>query len=264
MTRQRIRKLALLLAMLLFPVTLYYFSPALIVNAAFRGIVNGSFVVFAAMFLLSIPLGRVFCAYLCPAGGLQECLFAVKNKKPAQGRRNGIKYGIWGVWIAVVAAGYILNGQPLQMDLLFETDRGISVHDVQSYVIYYGIVLLVALPCLLGGKRAFCHYLCWMAPFMVLGIKLRRLLRLPGLHITVKKESACVACGKCNAACPMGVNVAQAVQMGGIRSAECIQCGACVDQCPAQVLAYGLTERTTDTHGNGKESGLRNFGAAQP
>jgi Polyferredoxin len=97
MTRQRVRKLTLIISLLLFPVTLYYFSPALIINAGLSGIVNGSFIVFAALLLLSIPFGRLFCAYLCPAGGLQECAFPVNERVPVQGWRNRIKYVVWVV-----------------------------------------------------------------------------------------------------------------------------------------------------------------------
>ena len=97
MTRQRVRKLTLIISLLLFPVTLYYFSPALIINAGLGGIVNGSFIVFAALLLLSIPFGRLFCAYLCPAGGLQECAFPVNERVPVQGWRNRIKYVVWVV-----------------------------------------------------------------------------------------------------------------------------------------------------------------------
>ena len=79
MKRQRIRKLLITISLLLFPITLYYFSPALIINAGLNGVINGSFIVFAMMFLLSIPFGRFFCAYLCPAGGLQECAFAIND-----------------------------------------------------------------------------------------------------------------------------------------------------------------------------------------
>ena len=72
MTRQRIRKLLLITSLLLFPITLYYFSPALIISAGVKGIINGSFIVFTLMFLLSIPFGRLFCSHFCPAGGLQD------------------------------------------------------------------------------------------------------------------------------------------------------------------------------------------------
>jgi len=227
---------------LLFPVTLYYFSPALIINAAFDGIVNGSFIVFLLMFILSIPFGRFFCGYLCPAGGLQECAFAVNSKSPKQGFRNAVKYIIWAVWIAAVIFFYFKKGEIVGVDFLYETNCGISVSDIHSYIIYYGIVMLIFIPSILFGKRVFCHYFCWMAPFMIFGTKLRKLLHLPGLHIKIKSEDACVSCGKCSQNCPMGINVSEQIAKGGINSAECIQCGACIDTCPKKVLSYGMKE----------------------
>lgn len=243
MKRQKLRKLLLIISLLLFPVTLYYFSPALIVDGALHGIVNGSCIVFAMMFLLSIPFGRLFCGYLCPAGGLQECAFAVNDKLPVQGWRNRIKYVIWTVWIAAVAACFFYRGEVVAVDFFFETTGGISVANVQSYIIYYGIVLLILLPAVLCGKRAFCHYFCWMAPFMALGMKLRRGLRLSGLHIKVKDKTACAACGKCDRACPMGISVSAAVAEGQVKSMECIQCGVCIDGCPRKALAYGWKDK---------------------
>lgn len=87
-----------------------------------------------------------------------------------------------------------------------------------------------------------------MAPFMVIGTKIRRFLHLPGLHITVKHENDCVSCGKCNKICPMGIPVSEMVREGRVKSMECIQCGACIDGCPKKVLSYGMIERE---NGNG-------------
>ncbi|MBQ8134619.1 MAG: 4Fe-4S binding protein, partial [Clostridia bacterium] len=186
MKRQNIRKLSLVISLLLFPITLYYFSPALIMNGALNGIINGSFIVFALMLILSIPFGRIFCSWLCPAGGLQECAFMINDKRPKQGWKNSIKYVIWGIWIVAVILCYIYSGEIISVDFFYETESGISVSDVQSYIIYYGIVCLIFIPSVLFGKRVFCHYVCWMAPFMVLGRKLGTLFHLPGLPIRVK------------------------------------------------------------------------------
>ena len=240
MKRQNIRKLSLVISLLLFPITLYYFSPALIMNGALNGIINGSFIVFALMLILSIPFGRIFCSWLCPAGGLQECAFMINDKRPKQGWKNSIKYVIWGIWIVVVILCYIYSGEIIAVDFFYETKSGISVSDVQSYIIYYGIVCLIFIPSVLFGKRVFCHYFCWMAPFMVLGRKLGTLLHLPGLHIRVKNKENCVSCGKCSNACPMCIDVAEQVRNGKIRSSECIQCGVCVNHCPKKILSYGM------------------------
>ncbi|MCM1253491.1 MAG: 4Fe-4S binding protein [Clostridium sp.] len=253
MKRQQIRKLSLITSLLLFPVTLYYFSPALIINAGLNGIINGSFIVFVLMFFLSIPFGRLFCAYLCPAGGLQECAFLVNERQPKQGLRNYIKYIIWIIWLSLVILCYFQKGKIVRIDFLFETENGISVSSIQSYIIYYGIVCLIFIPSVLFGKRALCHYLCWMAPFMALGIKLRRLLHLPGIHIEAGRIDNCISCGKCNKVCPMGIEVMSETKCGIIGNLECIQCGACVDSCPENVLSYGMIERKENGNGKRKE-----------
>ncbi len=112
----------------------------------------------------------------------------------------------------------------------------ISVSSIQSYIIYYGIVCLVFLPSVLFGKRIFCHYFCWMAPFMVLGTKLRKFLHLPGIHIKSKERNKCISCGKCNKVCPMGIHVVSEIRNGVIDNLECIQCGACIDIPVSQMI----------------------------
>ena len=167
---------------------------------------NGSFIVFSAMFILSMFLGRVWCGYLCPAGGLQECL-AQCNPKPAkQGWRDKIKYVIWIVWITAVVVTFILGKNDVTINPFYMTDHGISVTSIYNYVMYYGVMLLLVLPALIHGRRATCHYICWMAPFMVIGSTIGRLLHIPQLHIEAEGD-ACVGCGQCNKACPMGLDV---------------------------------------------------------
>ena len=242
MNRQRTRKLLLISSMLLFPITLFYFSPALIIIAGLDGVINGSFIVFAAMLIGSVFFGRLFCAYLCPSGGLQECACLVKDKAPKQGWKNYIKYVIWAIWIAAVIYCYINRGEIIRVDFLYQTEYGVSISNIYGYVIYYGIVALILLPALIGGKRAFCHYFCWMAPFMVVGTKLRKLLHLPGLHISAKSKK-CTSCNQCDKVCHMCIDVSTMARQGGIDSSECIQCGACVDNCPQNALAYSMRKK---------------------
>jgi len=237
MRRQKVRRLLLIASLLLFPVTLYYFSPALILTAAAEGIINGSFIVFGMMFIGSMFFGRIFCGYLCPAAGLQEMVGEVYGKSPKQGWRNGIKYGIWLLWLGTVVFCYASKGGIVQVDFFFETQYGISVTNLYALIIYYGIILLILIPALWAGKRAFCHYFCWMAPFMAAGTWIRRKVRLPGLHMAAKPE-LCISCGKCASACPMCVGVPEEVKKGRVASSECILCGACADGCPAQAIGY--------------------------
>ena len=239
MTRQKARKLILIISMLLFPVTIYYFSPAFIIMAGLEGVINGSFIVFVLLLLTAIIFGRLFCSYLCPGGAIQECLFAVNNKTLKHSWKHKIKYVIWTAWIAGVIICYIFGAGIHDVDFLYQTEYGISIASAGAYIIYYGIILLFVLPALIGGRRAFCHYFCWMAPFMIIGIKLRKLLHLPGIRIVAEYES-CISCKKCNQSCPMSIDVETLIKQGEIRDIECIQCGACKDACPQKILSYSF------------------------
>lgn len=241
MKRQRIRKTILLISFLLFPVTMWYFSPYLIIAAASEHIMNGSFIVFCAMFLASIFFGRAWCGYLCPAGGLQECVAMAHDKPAKQEWRNNIKYVIWIIWIIAIIVTFILGKNDVTIDFFFMTDHGISVTEVYNYIIYYGVILLLFIPALIHGKRASCHYICWMAPFMVIGSKIGQAMHLPQLHIQADKEK-CVSCGKCNKACPMGLDVCDMVaKEKNSKCSECIQCGACVDTCQGKAIDYSFS-----------------------
>ena len=242
MKRQNLRKLLLIISLLLFPVTIWYMSPYLIIRGAMEGIVSGSFIVFVCMLLGSIFFGRIFCGWLCPMGGLQECLCSVNEKTPKQGWRNYIKIAIWIVWIAAVILCFVFRKQEITIDFFYMTDHGISITEIYNYVIYYGVIFLVLIPAVLFGKRVFCHYFCWMAPFMIIGIKIRQVLHLPGLHVCLE-EKECISCGKCNKSCPMGLNVVELGKGSHDLGTECIQCGFCVDHCPKKALSYGWKGR---------------------
>ena len=239
MKRQKIRKMLLIIALLLFPITIWYMSPYLIIQGAMEGIVTGSFVVFLLMLVGSIFWGRIFCGYFCPMGGLQDCVGFVNDKAPKQGWKNKIKYAIWLIWIVAVITSFVFRKKEITIDIFYMTDHGISITEIYNYVIYYGVIILVLIPALLCGKRTFCHYFCWMAPFMVVGSKIGKLFRIPGIHVKSEKEK-CIACRKCNQVCPMSINVVELVNEKKDFGSECIQCGSCVDNCPKSALSYGF------------------------
>jgi ferredoxin-type protein NapH len=239
MKRQNIRKALILISFLLFPVTIYYLSPYLIIMGAAEGIITGSFIVFIFMFLVSLFFGRAYCGWACAPGGLQECCTMVSSKR-AKGRRlNYIKYIIWIIWISIIAAVFVNAGGIKKIDFLYMTDHGISVTAPQAYIIFYFVIMLIVVLALTAGKRSFCHYVCWMAPFMILGNKLRNKLNYPSLHLKVKREE-CISCSACTKKCPMSLEVMEMVQRGNMYNSECILCGECVDGCPKKVISYGI------------------------
>jgi polyferredoxin len=238
--RQQIRKMFLIITFILFPVIFSYASPFLILWGASEGIVNTSFILFIFLFFFSLFFGRSWCGYFCPAGGLQECLMLAQNKKAKGGKLFWIKYFIWVPWLFTIAFLFIKAGGVKNVEPLFNIPGGISIAGPSWVIIvYYGVVAIFTVMSLLFGKRSSCHYLCWMAPFMILGTKLSNILHLPRLRIKAD-ASTCIGCGKCNEKCAMSLDVKSMVQNEGLKNPECILCGECIDACPKKVIRYSF------------------------
>lgn len=237
MKRQKVRKASIIISFLLFPITIYYFSPYLIIQGASEGIITGSFIVFTAMFLFSLFFGRLFCGWACPAGGLQECCTVICDKKVKGGKRNWIKYFIWAPWISLIVFMIIKAGGLGKIDFFYQTVYGISISNPQSYVIYYGVVAIITVMAFLAGRRSFCHYICWMAPFMVIGRKISDKIKIPSLKLKAESKK-CVQCKLCSKNCPMSLSVNEMVSDNLMKNNECILCGNCIDSCPNKVIHY--------------------------
>ena len=235
-TRQNIRRGIILFSFFLFPATFYYMSPYLIVDAASKGIINGSFVMFSLMFLSALVLGRGFCGWVCPAGGCQEAIFLARARKIKGG--NYVKWIIWIPWISAIVILAIKGGGYKKLDFLYQTTFGFSIGNVYGLVVYLAVLLLIVAPAFIVGKRSFCHHLCWMAPFMILGRKLANIfIKWPSLRLASKPE-VCIHCRKCTENCPMSLPVENMVEQKQMENAECILCGTCVDGCKRGAITY--------------------------
>jgi ferredoxin-type protein NapH len=237
MNRQNSRKLIVIVSMFLFPITIYYLSPQLIIIGALDGIMTGSFIVFFVLLVSSVFFGRIFCGYLCPAGGIQECASQINNRNLTLGWKNKIKYVIWLLWITGIILSFIFRKHDLTINFFYQTTNGISIANIYDYFIYYGVLFLIFIPSVVFGKRFFCHYICWIAPFMVLGTKIGNLLHIKRLRLKADKN-ACINCHLCNKYCPMSLNVAAKVKKEEMDDNECILCGTCIDRCPKKAISY--------------------------
>lgn len=234
--RQKLRKGLILFSFFLFPATFYYLSPALILEASAKGIINGSFICFALLFFSSLFLGRAFCGWLCPGAGCQESIFVVKDQPITRG--NFFKWFIWIPWIGAIGFLAFQAGGYSSINFFFRTAHGFSIGDLQGLITYlYVLFPLIVFPAFVFGKRAFCHWLCWMAPFMIMGRKLRNLAKYPSLQL-VTAPDRCKHCSSCSKNCPMSLPVEKMVHDNGMEHPECILCGTCVDGCRHQAIRY--------------------------
>jgi ferredoxin-type protein NapH len=196
--RQNVRRALLLVSFLLFPVTFYYLSPYLIIMGAGERTASGSMVVFGVMTLTALVLGRLFCGWVCPAGGLGEALFGVQNRK-ANNRRDWTRWLVWVPWMAVVILVTLRAGGIERVDVPYQTDHGVSLTTaggIGPYIVFYAVLALIFVLSLTAGRRGFCHHACWMAPFMMIGRGIRNALRLPAVQLR-SNTPACVGCRAC-------------------------------------------------------------------
>jgi polyferredoxin len=244
--RQRIRKALLLFSLLVFPITLYYFSPALILQGASQGIVNASAIVFGLLFLSALFFGRLWCGWACPAGALQEYAEPINDKRTPGGKFNGIKWFIWVPWMGLIVALTVGAGGFHTVDPLFQLETGVTMSlpldggGPPWFMIYYIIVALFGGLAIILGRRAGCHTICWMAPFMIIGRWVRNLFKWPALRL-VADPAACSNCQTCTRKCPMSLDVNGMVQRAKMEDGECILCGNCVDGCSKDAIRFSFS-----------------------
>lgn len=234
--RQGLRRLTGLVSLMVFPLTLNFFSPFVSQMGAWQGVVAGSVLLFASLAVSALFLGRSFCAWVCPAGACQDLLRPMRNRRMI--RRRWIKYVFFAPWLALLVLGLWRNRPPV-LDPLFVTENGVSVSEPGQYIVYYAVIAVFVGVTLAVGRRGACHTICWMAPFMTAGRKAGNLLRIPGLRLRAE-PAKCTSCGNCTTVCPMSLSATKMAKVGHMEHGDCILCGECIDGCPEDVLRYGF------------------------
>ena len=202
-------------------------------------------------FFMAIGLlcGRFVCGFLCPFGFLQELIHKIPGKK--LGRFKGdmllryLKYVILALFVillpmfAVDAFGqgnswfckYICPAGTLEGGVLLPLlNQGLRSAIGALYHWKLGILIALLLLSILI-YRPFCKYLCPLGAIYGMFNK----------HSLVRyrvSEEACVSCGACERACPMGVSIVK-----GMHLAECVYCGQCKQACNFDAIHLGVRER---------------------
>lgn len=237
--RQTLRRALLLAFFLLLPITLNYYSPALMTQGTASRVATFSLFLWTGMFVTSIVLGRAFCGWACPFHGLQLAVEKVGSRPFKRVRfLKAFKYAFWALWAGAVVAFAVATGGWQRVDLLYMTEHVVSVDSPTNLIVYYSLVALTLAP--LGlGKRGFCHYLCPFGVWGIVGEWIGHALRLPRLRLNADAEK-CDACRRCDHVCPMDLPVSEMVAAERMRHTECILCGSCVDDCKQGALCYGF------------------------
>lgn len=239
-SRQTIRMSLIIFSFVLLPVTFAYISCPIITEGASKGIMTGGLMVFILLFISSLFLGRLWCGWLCPAGGLQEIYAQINDRSINNKKLKFLKYMIFLSLFLPFASAIFSAGGLKTIDLIYHTDQGISIAWKGAYTIFYAQIFFITVSVLLAGRRGFCRYFCPIAVILISGRKIRNLICWPALHLSAD-TNLCTDCRKCSRGCPMGLDVNDMVRRMHMEDIDCILCGLCVDICQEQAIGYDLT-----------------------
>lgn len=218
---------------------------------------NMPFILTAAIpFLLSIFIGRYFCAWICPASLMYELnnnlslllrtrlennlsKYNLINKNTPISRQ--IKYWVLGLGLTISAVFGISVFTLIYPPLLVgrELFYGIALSGFSSGALFLLASLVFDF---LFAQRGFCRYLCpGGALYSLLGRF--RLLRVQ------REVSSCTNCTSCIAVCEFGLN-----PMTDSFGQECTNCTACIASCPTDSLSFNIKWKDQAYQGDGHQS----------
>ena len=195
------------------------------------------FLALGTLLLAGVLLGRFLCGWVCPMGFLQDMLHQIPGRK--------IELPGWTRWIKYVllAVTVVLLPYWLGAETLWSYCRGCPVSSMQATIpglleggggplpvrtiVKLGILAAVLLLAVVS-RRGFCRVLCpigaALAPFNAFAFW------------RVKPVEGCVACRKCDSACPTRCGPSPRMSAGvpPSRAAECVTCHDCRTICPVR------------------------------
>jgi polyferredoxin len=167
--------------------------------------------------LLTLLLGRIFCGWLCPLGGLFSLMksFRSKNKPQPEWIYKFKKYRFYWLFflltLLMLGSGWVIYLSPFHL-LTAELYR---IWSGQFPFVLTAIILLAAVT----FARIWCIFICPTGLLLSYISKWR--------IFSLKAPETCLGCKICERACPTG-----AVSVYPDKSEQdCIMCGRCGEQC---------------------------------
>lgn len=239
--------------------------------------------VVAALVVLTLVCGRVYCSVICPLGVFQDIVSKVSSLRRRKKHRfsyspalSWLRYGVLVIFIIALVAGissfvvllapYSSYGRMVQNLLaplyaLGNNALAYMAERVDSYAFYSTEVWLKSLPTFLvallsciivailawRNGRTYCNTLCPVGT--VLGLLSRYAWLKPRID-----TSKCTGCGLCARSCKSSCINAKEHH---IDYSRCVTCMDCVEACTQNAIVYGRPLKTTSHTEKEKEPTAR-------
>ncbi len=126
------------------------------------------------------------------------------------------------VWWILYVSGVPVPGNPMVIGKI-ETVKYLSAELLAAMFFWAALF-----------GRGYCYY-------CPVGTVLGLISKIAGQKIKTN-ATKCVQCGKCNAACPMTIDIKSGALDGeNVTNLRCVGCGHCVDACPTKTLSYSTS-----------------------
>jgi polyferredoxin len=181
-----------------------------------------SVILMGIIFFMAVLFGPVFCGWICPLGSLQEWtgkigkkIFKKRYNRFVPGKLDRVlrfaRFGVLG-WVVYVTAisGTLLFANADPYFALYNFWTGEAA--LPSIII---LVATVAGTLFVG--RPWCKYACPYGALLGLFNKFR-------IFKIKRNAGSCISCGRCNARCPMNIDVAHQEAVTDLQCISCLEC----------------------------------------
>lgn len=192
--------------------------------------------VIAALVLLTLVFGRVYCSVICPLGVFQDgisWLGTRKSKAPYKYKKElkWLRYGVWVAYVACLVAGvHIVVSLLAPYGAYGRMIQSIKHPVIGPTLIVAAVTLVVIAALSLKGGRTYCNSIC------PVGTTLSFFSRF-AMFRPVIDANQCVRCHSCEHKCKAHC-IEITKEKVGIDYSRCVSCFNCIDSCPKGGLKY--------------------------
>ena len=205
-------------------------------------------IVVAALVILTLIIGRIYCSVICPLGVMQDVISWISGKRKGKKNRftyspaiSWLRYVVLGLFILAIVFGihsfvallapYSSYGRIVSNLFVPAVQLG-HYHILSYYVFGVAVVTLVVIFILAWRNgRTYCNTICPVGT--VLGFFSRFAMFRPMID-----ASKCVNCNLCGRRCKASCINYDAHK---IDYSRCVSCGDCIGNCNKEAIHYHFT-----------------------